>query len=246
MWEECERSMGDDAEVVKETTSFLVSLCRWPLVSLSFLRIFWAFLLLFLQFHLSLATLTLGNRLMLPDVPNVQRTICIGCALLEGMKPQKSSRNDKCLNLFLLTPSPNLTVWLRLQGRTKTWDNTEPVGVELLFPANDAEEVKDLWHLSTVKLSREFPAEGNCCAVKYTSCMLNLHTSRWKKKRKKKIKKKRYKGRKDCREQLTEAGGYWKEHETMKGVHAHVFCNAHCNCKISNWPLLNMTNGLTT
>eukprot|EP00075_Anas_platyrhynchos_P017826 XP_027307079.1 stathmin domain-containing protein 1 isoform X1 [Anas platyrhynchos] len=62
------------------------------------------------KFQLSLATLMLDNRLMLPDVPNVQRTICIGRALLEGMKPQKSSRNGKCLNLFLLTPSPNLTV----------------------------------------------------------------------------------------------------------------------------------------
>ncbi|KAM9636920.1 uncharacterized protein ACIBXB_014965 isoform 1-T2 [Morphnus guianensis] len=43
--------------------------------------------------RLSLVILMLDNIPMPPDVPNVERTSCICHALLEGIKPPKSSRN---------------------------------------------------------------------------------------------------------------------------------------------------------
>lgn len=112
---------------------------------------------------------------MPPDVPNVEQPICIGHALLEGMKALKSSRNGNSLNLFLLPLSPKVTVWLCLQGRINTWDNTESMDVELKFYANDAEQLKDL---SVVKFSRQFPTEGTGHVGDYTHCMLDLSTQK--------------------------------------------------------------------
>ncbi|XP_032298396.1 stathmin domain-containing protein 1 isoform X2 [Coturnix japonica] len=60
------------------------------------------------KFQLFPAILTLDN--MPPDMPNVEQPICIGHALLEGMKALKSSRNGNSLNLFLLPLSPKVTV----------------------------------------------------------------------------------------------------------------------------------------
>lgn len=144
-------------------------------MSLSFLRCFWIFPSLFSQFQLFLAILTLDNRLMPPDTPNVEQPICIGHALLEGMKALKSSRNSNSLNLFLLPPFPKVTVWLCLQSRINTWDNTESMDVELTFYANDAEWLKDL---SVIEFSRQFPTEGTRNVGGYTHCMLDLPTHR--------------------------------------------------------------------